>query len=84
MDIKHSNNYLIALLHKGEAVVPADHNPYNDNNNNVSPADSEVVKVLKVGFARVEKAIRETNSNFSLSNMPLRPATTATDDVFRF
>lgn len=77
-------NDQIALLHKGEAVVPADHNPYNDNNNNVSPADSEVVKVLKVGFARVEKAIRETNSNFSLSNMPLRPATTATDDVFRF
>lgn len=78
-------NDQLALIHKGEAVVPAEHNPYN--NNNTVPAttsnDNEVIQVLKWGFNKLEKAIKE-NTPVQLPSLPRPQVPTESDVAFRF
>ena len=65
-------NDQVALIHQGEMIVPADQNPYNTSSpSGPSPSDnSDVVQVLKWGFNKLEKAIKDGNSStvYSLAN----------------
>ena len=76
-------NDQLALIHKGEAVVPADQNPYNNGSTVTSTSSDEVIQVLKWGFNKLEKAIKE-NTPVQLPSLPRPQVATDTDVAFRF
>ena len=75
-------NDQLALIHKGEAIVPADQNPYN-NPGVASTSSDEVIQVLKWGFNKLEKAIKD-NTPVQLPSLPRPQLATDTDVAFRF
>lgn len=91
-------NDQVALIHKGEMIVPAESNPYSSSNSLKSSTKStsedgtinELIQVVKWGVSRIEKAI--TNSanstnrqqNFNLANVARSSQTTASDELFSF
>lgn len=79
-------NDQLALIHKGEAIVPADQNPYNNGSTistSSNTSSNEVIQVLKWGFNKLEKAIKE-NTPTQLPSLPRPQVTTDTDVAFRF
>ena len=84
-------NDQIALLHKGEAVVPKDQNPYNKGGSftPISSASSmggsdEIVQVLKWGFEYLAKKLDDNAPSDTQPTAVASPARNfTTGDVFR-
>ena len=81
-------NDQIALIHKGEMVVPASANPINNSSSNKSDDSSidDLIQVVKWGVSRIEKAINSSSqsSAYNLANMTRTKRDTATDEIFSF
>lgn len=81
-------NDQIALIHKGEMIVPASANPVNNSSNSGSEDSTidDLIQVVKWGVSRIEKAITNSNqsSGYNLANMTRTRKDTASDEVFSF
>lgn len=86
-------NDQVALIHKGEMVVPADANPYNQSGNSGGSTNSddgtinELIQVVKWGVSRIEKAIGDSSKQggYNLVNATrARQGNTASDEVFSY
>ena len=84
-------NDQVALIHKGEMIVPAEANPYNKSNSSKlsESGDStidDLIQVVKWGVSRIEKAINNSNqsSGYNLANMTRTRKDTASDELFGF
>lgn len=83
-------NDQVALIHKGEMIVPADANPYNKSNNTTVNSDDstidDLIQVVKWGVSRIEKAINNNgqSSGYNLANMTRARKDTASDELFSF
>lgn len=81
-------NDQIALIHKGEMIVPASANPVNNSSNSGSDDSTidDLIQVVKWGVSRIEKAITNSNqpSGYNLANMTRTRKDTASDEVFSF
>lgn len=85
-------NDQVALIHKGEMIVPADANPYNKGNTGGADANSDdgtindLIQVVKWGVSRIERAIANGNQSggYNLANMTRSKRDTASDELFAF
>ena len=87
-------NDQVALIHKGEMIVPADSNPYNKSNSskvestgNDDGSINDLIQVVKQGISRLESAINNgtKSTNYSLANLARgKKVNTASDELFSF
>ena len=87
-------NDQVALIHKGEMIVPADSNPYNKSNGskvestgNDDGSINDLIQVVKQGISRLESAINNgtKSTNYSLANLARgKKVNTASDELFSF
>lgn len=81
-------NDQVALIHKGEMIVPASANPVNNagNSNSDDSTIDDLIQVVKWGVSRIEKAINNSgqSSGYNLANMTRPRKDTASDELFSF
>nr|DAM96432.1 MAG TPA: Beta- N-acetylglucosaminidase [Caudoviricetes sp.] len=85
-------NDQVALIHKGEMIVPADSNPYNQPTPSASSGSDdgtidELIQVVKWGVSRIEKAINNSGNqmSYNLANATrARKGSTASDELFSY
>ena len=85
-------NDQVALIHKGEMIVPADSNPYNQPTPSASSGSDdgtidELIQVVKRGVSRIEKALNNSGNqmSYNLANATrARKGGTASDELFSY